>query len=134
MTRDVPTNPLQDARKFGLILAFMIEVIFDLFRVLLLKGIPSDSPRIVAICFLLVAVVSPRLLVPIRKYWILLGERLGEINSKIILFVLYFLMIFPIGFILKILNKQSIKRKWQKDTYWERRSQTYNPHHMKEPY
>jgi len=53
--------------------------------------------------------------------WMRFSEFLGIINTRIILTLLYFLIITPLGFLMKIFGKDPLKLKVQKGavTFWE---------------
>jgi len=109
---------LADLRKFGLIMGVMITLIFGLIFPWIGDKTVNNWPiwpYIVTALFWLVALVAPRLLKPINKAWVKIGDVLGFINSRIILGVMFFLLIFPIGLVLKILGKDSMNRKYNKD-------------------
>ena len=50
----------------------------------------------------------------IKKYWIILGDKLGIVNTHIILFLLYFLIITPLCLIMKVLQKKSFTQ----NSFW----------------
>ena len=49
----------------------------------------------------LVALVAPRALAGVERGWMRLGERLGQITAPIVLSVLYYLLVTPIGFVIR---------------------------------
>jgi hypothetical protein len=55
--------------------------------------------------------------------WMKIGEILGKISSSIILFIIFFILFTPISFILKLLSKDLLKKKIDKNstTYWIKR-------------
>ena len=52
----------------------------------------------------------------IAKYWMLFAEKLGAVNSKIILSIIFFLFLTPIAFFYRLFNKrqQFTNSAWQK--------------------
>lgn len=67
-----------------------------------------------AVLCLIVGFVKPRYLVPVHKYWLKLGGILGWVNTNIILIVLFFVTLTPIAFLMKILGRDSMSRKFDK--------------------
>jgi len=57
------------------------------------------------------------------KTWLKIGEILGWIWTRILLTFIYFLVIGPISLLMKLFNKDPLKFKFSKDTYWLPRSQ-----------
>jgi len=68
----------------------------------------------------LCALFIPPVLTPLRSIWERAGNIMGVINTAIILFLLYFLFITPIGLILQLLNKTAFDRNFNidADSYW----------------
>lgn len=75
---------------------------------------------LIAISFVIIAIVNPIYLSAFYKVWIKLGDVIGGIISKIIMFILYFGLFTPISIILKILGKDLLNKKIDKDksSYW----------------
>ncbi len=89
-----------DLRRFGLTVGGMF----------LLLGLASWwrghvlPPRIfwsVGVLLVLPAIVAPTTLAPVRRAWMRGALALGEFNSRVILTVFFYLVIAPIGFVLR---------------------------------
>lgn len=69
-----------------------------------------------------VALIKPKLLAPINLLWFRLGIVLGKIVSPIVLAVIFFIVITPYAFIMKIFGRDPLRLKRLKgadcDTYW----------------
>lgn len=78
------------------------------------------------VVLVLFAVIIPQILTPLRLVWDKIGNVLGLINSSIILFLLYFLIITPIGFIMRMLGKNNLDLRFNPgvSTYWKPAKQT----------
>lgn len=74
-----------------------------------------------SIALLLAALVIPQYLTSLRLVWEKIGEWLGYVNSLLILTLIYFVIITPIGIISKLLGKDPLKLSNNKhaSTYWE---------------
>ena len=57
------------------------------------------------------------------KIWLKIGEILGWFWTRIILTFIYFLVIGPISLLMKLFNKDPLKFKFDKNSYWLPRSQ-----------
>ncbi len=107
-----------DLRKFGFIMGGMVALIFGLLFPWITDKTSHDWPIwpfIVLAVFWLTAIIAPKILRPIEQLWQKVGTVLGFINSRLILGLMFFALIFPIGLILKILRKDSMNRKLLKD-------------------
>ena len=76
-------------------------------------------------CFLFSACLFPRIYVDIRVYqiWIKLGNVIGYVNSRIIIFLLFYFMFVPFGLVLKICGRDALKKTLDKNvkSYFEDR-------------
>jgi hypothetical protein len=70
------------------------------------------------------AVVFPVILKPLNKVWMGLAIVLGYVMSRLILTVLFYLVLTPIGLLAKIFGKKFMDLKYNKsaETYWEKRT------------
>jgi hypothetical protein len=70
--------------------------------------------------FLLLALLVPRLLRPVKNLWLHLGYLLGRVLSPIFLTIVYVFSVVPIGLLLKALRKDSLQlaRDPKRDSYW----------------
>ena len=73
-----------------------------------------------SITLLLISFIYPKLLYVPNKIWLKFGMILGLIVSPIIMFIIYFFVITPIGLMMKILGKDLLNQKIniQKKSYW----------------
>ncbi len=75
---------------------------------------------VVSLCFLVITLFFPKILKLPNKMWIKFGILLNSIVSPIIMFLIFVITFFPIGFIFKAFNIDLIKKNINKDldTYW----------------
>lgn len=76
---------------------------------------------VVGILLVLLALITPRILNPLRLLWDRIGNFLGVINTTIILAVLYFLVITPIGLIMRLFKKNKLELRFNSNasSYWK---------------
>ena len=78
----------------------------------------------VSAVFLVIALALPRVLEPLNKAWLRLGLVLHRIVSPIVLGIMFFGVITPIGLLMRVLGKDQLRLRFDGDarTYWiERR-------------
>ena len=111
MTDPVPHEPLsaRELRRFGLVLAAALVVVFALLVPWLFGRSWPRWPFAVAIALIALALAYPRALAPLHRGWMKAGHVLGAINSRIVLGTLFFLIIVPLGFLLRLLGKNPIR-------------------------
>ena len=75
---------------------------------------------IVAVTILLVGFVRPMLLKPIHKAWMTLAILMGWVVTRIILSVLFYIIVTPIGLSIRLLGKDFLDLEFSEDTnsYW----------------
>jgi len=75
-----------------------------------------------ALVFLTLAFLNPSLLKPLNSAWIKLGEILGRVIAPIVMFLLFFIIVTPIGLLVRLFGKDLLKIKFTKDSsYWIKR-------------
>jgi len=110
-------------KSFGIVfsIVFLIVALYPL--------INSESLRIwalvVSIIFFLLAFLAPKILVFPNKLWFKFGLLLGSIVAPIVMAFVYFVTVLPTGLIMRILGKDLLKQKLDKNTksYWIERKQ-----------
>ncbi|MBZ5609643.1 MAG: hypothetical protein LAP38_15385 [Acidobacteriia bacterium] len=78
----------------------------------------------VSLVFLALAVLRPAWLHPFNRLWTQLGLLLGRVVSPIVMGLLFFLVVTPVGFLLRLLGKDPLRLAPDPgaSTYWiERR-------------
>ena len=80
----------------------------------------------VSIIFLILGLINSKLLSPLNKLWIKLGEILGIIIAPIVMALVYFVILTPVSFIVRIFGKDllSLKLLKDKETYWIKRKKS----------
>ena len=74
---------------------------------------------IISIIFLVLGLLNSKLLTPLNKVWFKFGILLGKIVSPLIMGIIFFLVVTPIGILMRILKKDLLNLKFnKKTTYW----------------
>ena len=75
--------------------------------------------------FLFLTLIKSKLLDVLNDLWIKFGELLGKIIAPIIMSIVFFLIVTPIGLVLKIIKKDLLKLKFNNDkSYWIEKNKT----------
>lgn len=129
---------ISDLRKFGFIMGGMFALLFGLFFPWIFDKTAENWPLwpfIVMAVFWGLAVILPQVLRPVNAIWLKIGNVLGWVNSRIILGVMFYLLIFPIGLLLKIFAKDSMNRNLSSDVKSYRKvSKHRNKEHLEKPF
>ncbi len=82
---------------------------------------------VIAIIFLTLALVKPQILNPLTKLWIKFGELIGKFISPIVIGLIYFVILTPIGLLMRLFNKDLLNLKFSKESsYWIKRETKLN--------
>lgn len=71
----------------------------------------------IAAVLVLGALVAPSLLRPVYRGWMKLGEVLAWVNTRIILTLVFFLVVTPIGLVMRLFGRSPMAAR-RGDSYW----------------
>jgi hypothetical protein len=102
-----------ELKKFGI----TIGIAFGLLSGFILwRGKISPVPFfIISALFIFLGLVLPVLLKPIQKVWMALSIILGWLMTRIILIILFYLIVTPIGLLARLFGKDFLNRKYDRD-------------------
>jgi len=74
---------------------------------------------IISIIFLLLGLVNSKILNPLNKQWFKFGIFLGKVISPLVMSIIFFLVVTPIGLLMRLLNKDLLNLKFNNNSsYW----------------
>ena len=74
---------------------------------------------IISIVFLILGLLNSKILLPLNKIWFKFGILLGKIISPLIMGLIFFVVVTPIGLLMRLLNKDLLNLKFNKSkSYW----------------
>ena len=104
-------------KSFGLVF-FVVFFLIALYPLVNNQNIRFWSLSI-SFVFLIVGLMNSKILTPLNKLWFKLGIFLGKIISPFIMGMIFFLVVTPIGFIMRILGKDLLNLKYNHNkSYW----------------
>jgi|TARA_E500000178_G_scaffold185942_1_gene184164 hypothetical protein len=104
-------------RSFGIVF-FILFLLIALYPMINSEGIRMWS-IIVSLIFLVLGLLDSKILTPLNKIWFKFGMLLGRIISPFIMGIIFFLVVTPIGLIMRILGKDLVNLKYNNNkTYW----------------
>ena len=108
-------------RSFGLVF-FVVFLLISIYPLLHGQNLRFWS-LIVAIIFLALGLLNSKILTPLNKIWFKFGLLLGSIVSPVIMSIIFFFVVTPISFVMKILGKDILNLKRNNNnTYWIEKS------------
>ena len=104
-------------RSFGIV-CFVVFLLVALYPLIHAEEIRLWSLTI-SIIFLILGLLNSKILGPLNKIWFKFGILLGKIVSPLIMGIIFFLVVTPIGFIMRLLGKDVLNLKYNKNkSYW----------------
>ena len=119
-------NKIATNRSFG-ILFFIVFITIALWPLFSESHIKIWS-LIISLIFLFLGLINSKLLIPLKYTWIKLGEFLGRVIAPVVMVIIYFFIVTPIGLIMRIAGKDIINIKYSKEkSYWVNRKKNIGP-------
>ena len=111
-------------RSFGVVF-FIVFFIVSLWPLLNSNEIRIWA-LILSIIFLILGLINSKILTPLNKLWFKFGILLGNIISQIVMGIIYFVVVTPIAFLLKVFQKDVLcLKKTKQASYWKNKEK-YN--------
>ena len=112
-------------RSFGLVIFFVFFIIAfwsfrgDFHHIKIL-------PFCFSIFFLILGIINSKFLTPLNKLWFKFGILLGTIIAPIVMGIIFFFVVTPTGFFMKLIGKDLLGKKFNKNvkSYWIKRNKT----------
>lgn len=125
----------KELRSFGLVTGGLTPVFFGLLIPWLFDhGFPT-WPWIVGVILAALGLIIPVALKPIYRIWMTIGYYLGWINTRIILTIMFYLLILPVGFIMRLFGKDPMARSMSDEQKSYRvQSALQDKKHVERPY
>ena len=108
---------LPSNKNFGIV--FFIVFLIISFYPLIFNGEITKWSLSISIIFLILGLLNSKILSPFNRLWFKFGIFLGRIISPIIMALIFFIVVTPIGLIMRLLRKDLLNLKYKKNkSYW----------------
>ena len=113
-------------RSFGILFSIIFAVIA--FWPLKSLGEIRVWSLVVASIFLLLGLINSKLLYPLNFVWVKFGELIGKVVAPLVMALVFFIILAPIGLFLRLIGKDLLNIKLNKNkTYWIKRDKEPGP-------
>ena len=113
-------------RSFGIIF-FIVFLLISVWPIMDGQALRVWS-LVISLIFLILGILNSKILTPLNLAWIKLGEILGRFIAPIVMAVIYFLIVTPIGLFMRIIGKDLLNLKFsQNSSYWIKREKNLGP-------
>ena len=104
-------------RNFGIVfsIVFLLISLYPLLK----SGDIRVWSLVVSFIFLILGIVNSKILSPFNKLWFKFGLLLGKFVSPLIMMIIFFFVVTPIGILMRLFRKDVLNLKFNnKETYW----------------
>lgn len=114
--QNINLNPdKKELRNFGMITGALTPVFFGLLLPWIFEHGYPIWPWIVGVILASCGLIAPVVLKPVYLVWMTIGNYLGWINTRIILSVMFYVIILPVGIVMRIVGKDPMARTLTKE-------------------
>ena len=113
-------------KSFGIVF-FIAFLIFGLWSLINFEPIRYWS-LVISLIFLILGLLNSKILSPLNMMWSKLGIVLGVVIAPIVMGIVFFAVVTPIGLLMRIFNKDVLSKKYdkEKESYWIKRDKNFN--------
>ena len=104
-------------KNFGIVffIVFLIIAIYPFFG----DGSLRLWSLVISIVFLILGLLNSKILSPLNKLWFKFGIVLGKVISPIIMGIIFFLVVTPIGYLMRLFKKDVLNLSFNDNkSYW----------------
>ena len=111
MTRETNTDiSAPELRQFGLLFGATLVLLFGLLLPFFIGYRFPLWPWVAAVLFTVLALLAPTALTPFYRGWMRFGLIAGFINTRMIMFLLYYALFVPTGLVMKLFGRDALAR------------------------
>tara|TARA_B100001027_G_scaffold171913_1_gene123313 strand:+ start:381 stop:758 length:378 start_codon:yes stop_codon:yes gene_type:complete len=104
-------------KSFGIVF-FIVFLLIGIYPLLNQEDVRVWS-LVISSIFLILGLLDSKILYPLNKIWIKFGNLLGKIVSPLVMGIIFFIVVTPIGLLMKLLKKDLLNLKFNKyNSYW----------------
>ena len=104
-------------RSFGIVF-FIVFLLISIYPLINNEDIRIWS-LLVSLIFLVLGLINSNILSPLNKLWFKFGIFLGKIISPLVMGIIFFLVVTPIGLIMRLIGKDVLNLKYSDyKSYW----------------
>ena len=137
MNKNLIANPhIKDLKQFALMMMWAIPLLFTvIFPWIFNSAVVWWSFSATAL-FGLLYLFLPKAIYPFFRIWMVFATVIGWINTRVILFIVFYGLIFPIGILLRIFGKLHYRAKPAKNqnSFWIDSNYASNENDLERPF
>lgn len=126
---EVKTASTRELRQFALTVGPAVGIIFGLLQPWLWSGHYPLWPWLITGGLTATGLFKPALLSMLYRVWMSLAAALGWLNTRILLGIVFFVIMVPIGLIMRLAGKDPLAQRFDRDDVSYRVAATRRPDH-----
>ena len=131
----VPRPAVKSLRIFGLTLSLILIILFNVLLPFFLEYEVPLWPVIISAPLVMLALLKPDMLGIVHQSWMIIGNCLGWVNTRIILGFIFMCVFLPTGIVIKVLRKDLLSKTISSgQNSYRVTSMSRNKIHFEKPY
>ncbi len=113
-------------RHDGMMFAFTLAAAFSVLSVVAAwrrRTATAEVMFALGVLLLLAGMIAPTYLGPFRRAWMALGHAISKVTSPVVMGLLYFVALTPIGYLRRTFGRSPLARSRSATSYWIPRSE-----------
>lgn len=113
-------NSINIKNKDNITFGVLFFILFLIIGIYPLKsgGVIRIWSVVLSLLFLIITIIRPNLFTFLNRLWIQFGILLGKIISPVVMGLVFFFVVTPIGILVRILKKDVMGLKREASSYW----------------
>ena len=107
-------TPTKQLRQFGLLVGGIFGVI-GLWPMVWRHQPMRSWALVLAVALIVPGLVAPRILAPVHRAWMKLGEGLAWVNTRIILGLVFYIVVTPLGLLMRLVSHDPMRRQLERN-------------------
>jgi saxitoxin biosynthesis operon SxtJ-like protein len=108
----IPRDDTKSLRNFGLLVGGVFGAI-GVWPVVVRHQDPRLWALAVAVGLIVPALTVPRVLAPVYRIWMTIGDALGWVNSRILLGLVFYGLVTPMGLAMRLRGRDPMRRRFE---------------------
>jgi uncharacterized membrane protein len=133
-SKQLPSNE-KELKNFGFIMGGFIILIFGVIPIVYFETGITVLPWLLGACFIILSLKVPLVLKPAYKAWMKFGLIMNTITTPILLGIVYYFVLTPIGLTMRLFGKDIMQLKPDvNNVSYRRRSQSRTRESLEKPF
>ncbi len=132
----VTAQDTKELRSFALVMMWAIPLLFILIIPWLFSTTAKYEVLWLSVVLAILYVLFPKGIYPFYRIWMFIAGILGWINTRLLLGIVFYLLILPIGFVMRSFGKLNYRARMREDesSYWIKNDESLDNDYLERPF